>query len=293
MTVTVKISVFYGSEAILDKLKQLEIPYMEGRICTSFEVVEGTPKWNEIMQLLNDESKSPLRDRRFYFSSIFTPNYTFQELRTAKYHFVRSMFDCVYPDNENEIRKGRCDLGIIMKNRGDYCGQNTPLYQHLEFEGPAIVARRPNWKPKRCFSSGCTQLFCNDLAKNVIEENNLTGIWFEPVLNNHLEPWTDFWRLVPKTVDDFLVPGLHERIRKCPICGADLFERADGIWTIQIDESKLSENLDFFCPPTVLLTAAGMGYSRLIVSQKAYRALSDAQITQALVFDPITCFRSR
>lgn len=287
MTVSVRISVFYGSDTIVSKLNQLAVPFTKGIISITFEVIEGTMEWREITQVLNEESANPLRNEQFYFGCIYTPHYTTKELMAAKYHFVRSTFECVNPENEDEILKGRCCIGI--KTRGDYTAnrQSFPVYQHWEFEGQAIVSRRPIWKKKRCFATGCFQLFCNDHAKAVIEDNKLTGVQFEPVLNSSMKPWADFWRLVPQSVDGCLVPGMHERIRQCPVCGADLFERTTGISTIQIDETRLPCSLDFFCTPSVILTASGISYSRLIISQNAYMVLKNAELTQALVFDPI------
>lgn len=287
MTVSVRISVFYGSEAVIAKLNELSIPYREGRTCISFDVVEGSKEWSEMMNLLHAEENDPDRNKLFYISYLYTAHYTAREINNAKYLFVRSVYDCVYPLNEDEISTCRCFLGAENQSRTGKPGRTHPLYQHCEFSGLAVVTQKPKWKPRRCFAGGCSQLFCNDFAKELIEENGLTGVCFEPVLNKASEPIGDFWRLVPQLVDGFLVPGQHERICKCPVCGADMFERTTGIWTIQIDERKLPHQLDFFRSPSVLLSASGVGQAGIFLSQRAYRVLKKANITQALVFDPI------
>ena len=287
MTVSVQISVFYGSEAVKAKLNQLSIQYMEGRTCLVFEVNKGTQEYLEMRELLNREASDPARNRLFRISYLYTPHYSTAELMQANYLFVRSTYDCIRPDNEDEIFKGRCYLG---EKKVDYLGtpgRSCQAYQHNEYEGTAIVARKPNWRTKRCFASGCSQLFCNDRAKEIIEDNKLTGVHFERVLNKTMQPYEDFWLLAPQTVEGFLAPGLNERVRRCPICGVELFEHITGVWTIRVDESKLTPPLDFFRPPAVLLTASGVGFSRTIISQRAYRVLNKAKIIQALIFDPI------
>ena len=205
---------------------------------------------------------------------LFTKKYSNTELENADYLHIRSVYVGISPLDEY---------------RSSYTSFEHD--EHFIQVGPPIIKKHPSCQLNRHFAtdydSATVHLFCSHTAKQIIEENQLTGAEFRDVLDlKTRQPASDVFQLFPQECADFLSPGrYYSPGHICKICGQRRINEQDGRAEMLLNKRQIPENVDFMQSPPVI--GADAGYPYYVISNKAYRVLQDHHLTRGLVFESL------
>ena len=235
-----------------------------------FEFYKENAPWEKIKDIL-----PPPNVTEFVFSK--------KELEQAKWLTMRSTnmkFDSM---NEKTIRY-YCPNNVQQKVKSGFHEE-----QFLPFEFSTV-----KWKNNNHFYSSYTGgyeiIFCDDYAKNILQENNISGIRFDPVLKFKKGiPLENVSQLVFENIlgEDALILDKEVTPLFCPTCGKKKYSYTRN-FRLTIQESCLDEDMDCYATPCIFSLGNSYGISPyLIVSQKIYTVLKEAELIRNLKFEPI------
>ena len=151
--------------------------------------------------------------------------------------------------------------------------------KHLDQINPFVSSKTPKWKNGYNFCSTetgfMTQIFCSDLAKNVIRNSQVTGVDFIPVLKKDLKTETPdvnqliFTNKLPLEAFTF-IGKYHEDI--CQSCGRInyIFEELNCD-NIRLNVDVIPKNIDAF--GSEIIVGWGFGEELIVISKKLYNIL--------------------
>ena len=165
-------------------------------------------------------------------------------------------------------------------------------YHHAKQINPYISKRVPKWKNNYNFCSVNTGdfniIFCSDIAKMMINNRNITGIEFMPVVNRYNIPTENvsqlcFSNILPR--DAFAFIGEYSEI-VCPLCGEIRYSFSQPMYdNMRIKTELIPDGIDMF--------SAEMSINRgwivppIIVSKKFYNLVTKEMKEKHVRFRPI------
>ena len=212
--------------------------------------------------------------------------FTKTELLSAEWLTMRSTNDKLEALNIERTFSFSCeskeDFGYGEVDTARHRIQVAPY----EFRGPI------KWGRNHFYSSyfgGFETIFCDDIAKSIIQSANLDGIDFLPVIhykkNNYLDNihQIECSNVLP---NESLVLNQYFKEKKCPICGAIKYEY-DELSRLGIHKEFLG-NKDFYRTNYIF----GGGYTSPfnVVSNRIYKLLVDNQIDRNIRFTPLLIY---
>lgn len=279
-----------GRDELIRALEALGGEVTTSEINESFTVhiLEGSENFDAVVELLEEAE----RQKRIGLMILHHVTYNEKERSSAKWLHIRST-NMRY-DKDESIRSyelqhfNRVYVDRMETYWGQVFEQKVREYEHHVQIGPIYAKWKPNWRPERqfCEHNVGNALFCSDEAKRVMEEAELKGVTFRPVLLPKREtPVEDIWQVWPQETADFLAPGKYMECRPCKTCGEMRYIPQDGRAELLIREDRIPKDLDFMQTPPSYGASAGMSY--YVISARAYQVLKDAGITRGLVFTPL------
>lgn len=288
-------------ENIPEKLKEYNIPCEISRMASNpnifanviFEIEETHPNFQEVLDFLPSKTDTSLyADVPENLVAIqHYPVYSNEELRSAKWLSVRSSFRKVDPCNWEQLQKPSC---IVRTNR-----LGVPIGRHDGESGEYIIKGPIKWGTRHFASVvyGEHGLFCDDFAKEILQNNQVNGIDFRPVFKKSTgEPVENIFRLANTfTVPDGAMVGLeYTNDYECEHCGMKMIHMSDGRCRFGINVSRIPSDVDFcrtlplFSPENPPVCAGAL----ILISQKMYRVIMDNHLNRALWFEPIEVVNS-
>ena len=268
---------------ICHELQAIGIDVYENSSFFSFRIDKDSESYSSVLRIVEAavSKGGSIREKRYEVE------YTENDCATAKYLYVRSSFEGFVHDfyagyEEYLHRNGSKTFSFGQKRK------QIDVYEHLVQRGLTRTDKCPVWKTTRQFRNGltATRLFCSDSAKKIIEESGLIGAEFTPVLSCKTKmPMDDLWQLCPAECEIAFKPGKHITCRPCPVCGKTRLIPEDARAELVIRDGAIPADLDFVqTPPSY---GVDCGVPLIIISNKAYHVLKQANIARALVFTPI------
>lgn len=216
--------------------------------------------------------------KKYYMEAIFSKEemenaswYTFEATRydidTSDDHFTFE-YSCPY-ETETGIR-----------------------YRHKKQVNPYLSKRTPKWKNNYNFCSINTgdynRIFCSDLAKKMIENRNITGVDFLPVVNRKNIPTENvsqlrFSNILPR--ETFVFIGEYKEIM-CPTCGKINYEFVQpGYDNMRVKAELIPQGIDMFSAEMSI--SGGWIVPPVIVSKKVYNLVVNEMKEKHVRFLPI------
>ena len=239
----------------------------------TLDILESDPHYFFIWNIVQQKHLSYLSE------TIFTK----EELRGAAWLRVRSQWRFGYPQPEAAF-----EYDTITYSPEDRCPKcNCGLKQVQPFR----IKKVPKWG-KRYFGElnwiG-DELFLNDTAKEVLEKSGLTGIRFLEVQNKKgAEAFPDIHQLqIPYLLEQGMPEdqGYIQKANDCPACGRRKYVTS-GVGMLRLPANIFRNAPDFV--KTAEYFGDGLYSTRtLILSQQAYRVITENKLDRGLVFEPI------
>ena len=244
---------------------------------------EATPVEDHLKLPANFDVKNPFKDP--CTSILYEPVYTEEERKSAEWLEMQAISRKVQILNEETFFARSCIYG---KNKW-----GAVQAWHTVQAEPPVVSRPIRWSNSQFFCTCYTQeLFCNDRAKMMLEESDLRGFRFDPVLRGgRKEPLADAWqiRALSVTPNWAFVPLQYMEESPCPICGIQRLHLLEGRRKYGIRKGYLDPEVDFY--ETLPSFGSFPGTScivRNIISQRMYRLLCEKRMTRAVKFIPLS-----
>lgn len=257
---------------VLDYLNRNGIAFKKGELI-SLDIYESNPHWPQIAEFV--------KERKLFCRSeaIFSK----QELSSAEWLTLRSMWRNGYPQPECAFEYE--SITYSSQNLCKECG--TGLVQTDAFR----IKKAPNWGKRHFMMLNWVEdeLFIDDIAKNILLDNGITGMSFREVKDKkgkEILPNVE-QLIVPHILPEGIVPELPaiNDINHCTCCGIPKYHPSGvGMLTFRRD---IFDNA-----PDIVKTAEvfGWGHSaprKIIVSQKFYQTIVKNQLDRSLEFEPI------
>lgn len=269
-----------------DILEAFQVKYILNELLAgstlNFSISETHNRWAELEALLPKDNTRE-EDEGYTVIITYEAKYTEDERISADWLEIYSTYEGVNPKNGEAVISKTCPYPLKRKN---------PLLpkmgaRHYTQAGSYAVSKSPKWGTNRFFS-GCsdgiaTDLFCRDLAKEILEESGLTGIRFAPVLKyKTIHPMPDVHQLLFDHIipAEAIVPIQGYTARECETCHKQLLE-PDGPFIYGIKVEMLDRSIDFFATDPIF-----GGWPYKIVSQRVYCLLREKKIDKNLGFIP-------
>lgn len=256
----------------------------------TFDVEETHPKFKEISEMIAqdtwDTSDYPIESNGV---SVYIPVYSEEELTSAKWLTVRSSFSKVIVENEQDICQKACIFG--EDSRGD------PRARHIYECGECVVRSPLKWG-RHFIASSITnehRLFCNDSARTIFENNHISGIDFQAVVDLRTKlPMENAYHMANAfTVPNGSIVGLeYTEPYVCPTCGMDMLCWSDPRFKFGVRARSIPDEVDF-CRTLPLFIGQSPdktygAHALTLVSQKMYRVLKQNMLDRSLWFEPVT-----
>ena len=257
------------------KVKISEYNNIRKETWMSFTVYENGQGWDEYEPLL--PTKINLIDYE----------YTEKEMNESKWFYVRSR--CMKLDNYNE---NTFEYSCIKEYEVD--GEKIRVAYH-ELQVEPFAFKPIKWNDRNhiysAYEGSYHIMFCDDVVKELMINNNVNGIKFDKVLwakknielPNANQITTD--NIIP---DEALVIEGFEKgyvsIKKCPICGRITYLPNNG-FILGAKKDYLDEKVDIY--RTNYLFGMARGLPRYVISKKVYKLLKDAKMTRNLEIRPL------
>lgn len=265
---------FDGSDApeLLAYLRASGIPHISSPIVV-FDILESSPHWPEIQRMVEAPNITALTD------TIFSK----QELSSASWLQMRSKWNNGYPQPEDAFRYQ--DITYAPNSYCPVC--NSGLRQVAPFR----LRATPKWGKRHFMSLNWVpdELFVDDIARNILDDKQYTGIHFSEVHNK--SGTVTLPGVFQLCVEAITQPGfiegrddLHE-VTVCSVCGRKrMHPNGRGMHAFC---TEAFENMPDVCK-SMEYFGWGHGSDRLIfVRQSVYRTIMDNHIGNSLVFEPI------
>lgn len=265
------------------------------RFSYSFEVPENHPRFTDLEPYLPEPSPpgfDSLTDPNADITLLnYIPQYSNQELQSAKWLVVRSSFSKVYPENASDLSKSFC-LSRVTKN-------GLTIMRHCHILGNYIVKKPVKWG-KRFFAAalpgGEHEVFCNLEARNVMERAGLRGVEYEEVRKSGTgvaEENLYYLKAQNTLVNGAIVPISDMDTYTCDQCGMHMLGYRNTRGQFGIRANLIDDSVDFYrtlplFSPTVTDPSLIEGSSRFIVSRRFYQLVKELKMDRALWFEPIS-----
>ena len=250
-----------------------DIPYKSGEILCSVDISEDDPRWRELEQILKAEDNFYISENKFSKEEFFS----------AEWLTVRSQWYYDYPQPENNYRRVTYMEEQLCSNKD--CGMEEVQKDSFRFK------RTPKWgKRNFCMTNWVyDELFISTRAKELMESSDLQGVSFLQVKNkNGSDTLADVFQMQIPYVLPEGIADLTNRITEvydCPVCGRRKF-LSNGKGQFVFKKEAFDNAPDFV--KSAERFGSGLIASRLIlVSQKAYRFITENKLDSSLVFEPI------
>lgn len=133
------------------------------------------------------------------------------------------------------------------------------------------------------------ELFVTDICRSVLEKENLSGISFGTVNDKKgLRTLSNVNQLIiPSKLSMGIIEDRRsvDQVFTCACCGATKYHPT-GIGMMAYDKGIFRDAPDFVKTAEIFGWEKGAAH-RIIISQKAYRAIVNNKLDQGLVFEPI------
>lgn len=251
----------------------------------SVDIEETHPSFDEIYLILS-ESKSSYNRSLEFGPLIYYPEYTTEEYLSAEWLDLRSSFAKVFPVNQAVLMKHDCVYSVDRRG--------NPKAMHKRESGSYIVRSAVKWGRNHFASSttGEGWLCCDDKAQQVIQSYGFRGIDFQPVLKSStMEPMANIHQLVvDTTVSNKGVIGKSQfENRTCEMCGMNVLVALDTRFRFSLLTEFIPQEVDAFRTPPMFtcLGTKGDCRSKLLISQRMYRAIKDHMLDRNIWVEPI------
>ncbi|MBP3538640.1 MAG: hypothetical protein J6J62_02225 [Oscillospiraceae bacterium] len=183
---------------------------------------------------------------------------------------------------------------------GYYTGTPKPeyreFYSHETQIAPYYFSKKIKWGRNFFYSVlkyGVQDLFCNDVAKNIITNNGLKGASFLPPLKKQTnEPMEDAYQFI---IDNVLPEEAcdvvdYDDICYCPVCGKRKY-LTNTLSRLRVSKSALG-NQDFYATEPIFSMGgkAGLPDRFSIISRKAYEVFKASGFTRTLEIAPLLTY---
>ena len=253
-----------------------------------FDIPENHPQFDELEKLLSPENLPCDKVMGKYKESrmiLYSAIYSEKERLSAEWLEIASSFMRVQEFSESY--RGEC---FKLEHTDGF-----KEYYHSIFEGP-FVASGIKWRQKFFASTETDQelLFCSEDAKNILTQNNIVGIEYDPVFKKSGEQREDIYRIGSKhIIPEEAIVGLENTINlNCPVCGMKMIT-LEECSRYGIKGGILDKNIDFYntMPMIAHSIASGIrdlrGDVKTIISQRLYRIIKENKMDRALIFTPL------
>lgn len=258
---------------LIQYLSEQGITYSKGEIISSLECYEHDANWGYISQYVNE--KRLLCHSETIFSQL--------ELSNAEWLTVRSKWKNGYPQPEASFA-----YESITYSSKSFCSQcGAGLTQVNPFRIKSI----PKWGNKHFMMLNWIpdELFVDESAKDILQQNDVSGISFWPVHNKTGRETLS--RIYQIAITDILHPGIRidaqsiDTVIECPNCGIPKYHPT-GIGM----HSFKREIFDGASDVVKSFEVFGWGRSAcrlIIINQKTYQLLIQHKLDKNLVFEPV------
>lgn len=239
----------------------------------SFDVYESSSQWPYIKSFYE----------KYNLFCICDTHFSKDELQNAQWLTVRSKWLNGYPQPENNFK-----YETITYSNDNYCKEcGAGLVQVDSFR----IRKEPKWSTKNFMMLNWVfdEIFLNIKAKNILEENDITGISFLPVKNSRGDIILDniFQLIINTKIDNGLIddqPHIRE-MYVCESCGTKKYI-SNGKGMLKY-KKEVFENVFDIVKSSELFGSGKVATNEIFVNQKVYKLLSDNKLDRALCFEPI------
>lgn len=210
-----------------------------------------------------------------------------EEMLAAPWLTVRT--DCMRAESRNEEKTFRYECFETRYNTN-----GTPYEIAHHFEQVAPYELKPiKWDAKHHVDAGCVEqfftVFCDGQVKTALESGGVKGVEFSPVIwsrkkGMHLP---DTYQITPlgQIPREAITIDAEQTVRReCPICHKERYDFTNTMRLI-VEDKYLDPKCDFY--NTVRIFGFRPPHAIMVVSQKVYRILTEAELTRNLVFEPV------
>jgi hypothetical protein len=254
---------------LVEYLEANGIDYNKGEIVSALDILESDPHWESVSKIIGD-------DRHYITETVFSK----EEMRSAEWLNVRSVWRYDYPQPENKYRE--------ITYNGQMCPECWGGLAQIE---AFRFKRAPKWGKRFFLTTNWEDdiLFVSDQAKAMIESAKVSGVTFREVKNKSgTETFPDIHQLV---VHNILPEGLVwedscvDEILVCDKCGRSKFA-PNGRGQFVFRKNTFDN------APDIVLSSEFFGRAHynqrlLIVSQKIYQMIIKNKMDRSLEFEPI------
>ena len=259
------------SDALIAALERTGTPYKLLLGTVYFRLVQGSDAYHEILPLVGEKERVSLAE------------YSESERKKAAWLEIAPRLQAVSLLN----LKGACDYTCC------YTGADGLEHaHHCEQIAPYEIANEIPWTPKRHFSApdhGGSDVFASKKVKELVENTGLKGCAFFPVINQKTGLYcSDTFQLKAQKVIplDAISFGHGETVSVCPLCGKKQF-LLKNTYQFHLHFHLMPSSADILRTPA--LFHDGQAESVLLISQRFYRVLKEAELHFGLRFTPTIC----
>lgn len=254
-------------------------------VAIHFDIEETHPHFQKIVQFISASDWGERYNSEFNKNpTCYFPVYSDEEFLSAKWLAIRSSFSKVLLEALEGHHTPTCIFG---KDKWGY-----DLGRHIINEGSYTLKSPIKWNRNHFASEDEHTLFCDDLARAVLEKNDISGIRFRPVKKSSTGlPMENIHHLTHTfTVPNGCIVGLrYTEEYVCPQCGMNMILKTDPRYRWALRAGSIPEELDY-CRTLPMFTFAEYKHSAHdypLVSQKLYRLLKEYSLDRSLWFEPI------
>ncbi len=249
------------------------IPYKRGEVISTIDIFDSDPNWPKINTIATSLGIPVFSETSF----------SKQELLSAQWLRVRSKWHNGYP-----LPEGAFAYRNITYAPDSYC---VECGCGLRQVAPFRMKGAPKWGTRHFMSLNwiTDELFVDDLAKNILTQEGLTGFHFMPTHNRQgIVELPDIHQLV---IEEVTVSGFiegREDLREtlvCPICGCKK-QHPNGIG-MHAFRKEIFEGMPDICKCGDYFGWGKAGDRLILVRQEFYRAIIENHLERCLVFEPI------
>lgn len=259
-----------------------------------FDIDESDPRSNEILAIvppitppMEGSFTSPLPSR--YCNCLYFPQYSEEERKSAKWLMMDPITQKVEPRNVETMFAITCVVGKTKTG--------LDLGRHRVQIEPYMTTKNIKFGNSQFFYGNYmhdSHIFCDDRARQIIENAGLRGVCFENVLKwKTREPLPNMYQIMPENIvpDGVLVGDREIEEYTCEICGMTILRMTGGRAKYGILADKLDPDIDFY---QTLPIAAGrqdvppyIAGTMIIISQRAYQVFAEKKMKRAVRFTPL------
>lgn len=238
-----------------------------------FDFYSDHPKAQLILQLTRQDSR-PMIIEMAIFSK--------EEMDRAEWFSMEATRQIVDTRNWEYTFAFECEFDLNSSKR----------YGHITQVNPFLSSPMPKWKNKFNFCSTAygdfSTIFCSDYARKCLEESDVVGIDYLPVLKGDLKTSKEnlhqliFPNIFP--TDALEAIGEHT-VEPCPVCGKTKYIfKKPMVDNLRVKKEKIPKGVDAFI--------SDIGISRgdmkvVVVSKKVYQIIIETMQEKHMRFYPL------